>query len=288
MFSRFALWLGFVMALSGLAIVNRGGPGPASPVEGAEPSSDTPAEDASYERGGTAYYQLCHVCHGEDGTGAPIIDDPDNRKMAPPLSRSRRVLGRPEYVITALLTGVTGPIDEENYQSLMVSMASYNDEWIADVASYIRNSFENEASMITSNQVARIRKRLVGRTDPLTVEEIISTMPVPLTNQASWKVTASLNSTAAINAIRRWSTNAWTSGSPKPLECGFKSNCPNPFRSGISISPPRLGPAWPPPAFRAGTKSRYPWMGANGVTLSRQVKAEDFTLSSLSARFTPE
>ena len=124
-------------------------------------SGFTPEEDASFERGSTAYFQLCHVCHGPDGAGATILDDPLGRRMAPSLSKSPRVVGRPEYVITALLAGVTGPVDDENYQGQMVSMASYGDAWIADVASFIRGSFDNDASMITSNQVARIRKKLV-------------------------------------------------------------------------------------------------------------------------------
>jgi mono/diheme cytochrome c family protein len=183
-------------------------------------------EEASYARGGETYFQLCHVCHGQDGRGAPIVDDPEDRLMAPPLSGSRRVLGRPEYVITALLTGVTGPVDGENYQGLMVSMASYGDAWIADVATYVRNSFDNEASVITSNQVARVRQRLGGRTDPYTVEEILSLMPVPLTNQAKWKLTASHNSTKASYAITGGATNAWSSGAPQTAGMWFQIELP--------------------------------------------------------------
>jgi mono/diheme cytochrome c family protein len=199
-----------------------------TPNEGDAPSQYSPAEDASYERGGTTYFQLCHVCHGEDGRGAPIIDDPDDRKMAPSLSGSRRVLGRPEYVITALLTGVTGPMDGENYQGLMVSMSSYPDTWVADVASYIRNSFENAAPMITPKQVTRVRKRLGGRSDPLTVDEILSTLPMPLTNQADWKVSASHNSQAAVNAVLRQATEPWNSGCPQRAGIWFQIELPEP------------------------------------------------------------
>lgn len=189
-------------------------------------SAYTPEEDASFERGANAYAQLCHVCHGEDGRGTPIPDDPDERRLAPSLSGSRRVIGRPEYVITALLAGVTGLVDGENYQGQMVSMASYGDEWIADVASYIRNSFDNEATMITSNQVARIRKRLGRRTDPFTVEEILAMMPAALTNQASWKVTASHHSSDAQNALRGGATNAWTSRQPQAAGMWFQVELP--------------------------------------------------------------
>lgn len=188
----------------------------------------TPEEDASYERGAAAYSQLCHVCHGEDGAGTLIPDDPDERRLAPSLNGSRRVLGRPEYVITALLAGVAGPVDGENYQGQMVSMASYGDAWIADVASYIRTSFDNDASMITSNQVARMRKRLAGRTDSFTVEEILSMMPVALTNHSLWKASASHNSSAAANAIDGIAATAWNSEIPQKPGTWFQIELPEP------------------------------------------------------------
>ena len=40
----------------------------------------------------------------------------------------------------------------------MVPMGANPDEWIADVASYIRNSFGNTGAMVTPEQVAAVRK----------------------------------------------------------------------------------------------------------------------------------
>ena len=201
-------------------------------ADAANQASDyTPEEDASYERGGVAYFQLCHACHGPDGTGAPILDDPDERRLAPSLSRSWRVTGRPEYTITALLYGVTGPVDGADYTGQMVSMSSYGDAWIADVASYIRNSFDNAAPMVTSNQVARIRKRIGDRAEPFTVAEILSTLPVALTNHAAWKATASHNSAAAAQAIHGASQSkaaAWTAGIPQDAGTWFQIELPEP------------------------------------------------------------
>ena len=192
-------------------------------------SGFTPQEEASFERGSTAYFQLCHVCHGPDGVGAPILDDPMGRRMAPSLSKSPRVLGRSEYAITALLAGVTGPVDDENYQGQMVSMASYGDAWVADVASFIRGSFDNDASMVTSNQVARIRKKIGGRTDAFTVEEIQSMLPVALTNQARWKATASHNPATAANAIDDVATTVWNSGVAQKEGTWFQIELPEPI-----------------------------------------------------------
>ena len=59
--------------------------------------------------------------------------------------RSARVLGHRDYVIKVLLHGLSGPIDGKEYNggAVMVPMGANTDEWIADVANYVRNSFGN-------------------------------------------------------------------------------------------------------------------------------------------------
>ena len=200
---------------------------PAAPAEQA--SGFNAEEDASYERGGLTFKQLCFLCHGPDGKGAPILDDPDDRRMAPPLSGSKRVLGRPEYIITALLYGITGPVDEMNYEGLMIPMASYGDPWMADVASYVRNSFDNYGSMITTNDVARVRKRIGEREEPFTIPEILSMLPAALTNQSSWKVSASHQAEKAVDAINGASSQkSWDSGAPQSDGMWFQIELPEP------------------------------------------------------------
>ena len=190
----------------------------------------TPEENASYDRGARVFSELCYVCHGRDGKGAPILDDPDDRRMAPPLSGSSRILGRPEYVILALLCGITGPVDDETYEGLMVPMASYDDGWIADVASYVRNDFDNSGSMITSNQVARIRARIGNRTEPFTIPELLALLPVAVTNQSTWKVTASHNSEMAQNATAGASRQtAWVVGASQASGMWFQIELPEPI-----------------------------------------------------------
>ena len=202
----------------------------AAPFANAQPAEYTPEENASFERGAMAFNQLCHVCHGQDGKGAPILDDPDGRLMAPPLSGSLRVVGRPEFVITALLCGIAGPIDGQTYQGLMVSMASYDDGWIADVASYVRNDFDNSGSMITSNQVARIRARIGNRTEPFTIPELLALLPVALTNQSTWKVTASHNPEMAQHATAGASRQtAWVVGASQASGMWFQIELPEPI-----------------------------------------------------------
>ena len=62
-----------------------------------------------------------------------------------------------DYVIKSVMHGLSGPIDGMTYPQVMVPMGSNNDQWIADVASYVRNSFGNNGALATTADVARVR-----------------------------------------------------------------------------------------------------------------------------------
>ena len=83
----------------------------------------------------------------------------------------------------------------------MVSMAGNNDEWIANVASYVRNAFGNSGSIISRQRVAALRKATAGRTQPWTTETLAATQPRPLRDTKGWTVKASANAGAAGKAI---------------------------------------------------------------------------------------
>ena len=168
----------------------------------------TPDERTAIERGATVYAESCFACHGEDGRGAPM---PGGRGLrAPALAGSPRVLGHRDYVIKALLHGLSGPLDGRSYAEVMAPMGASSDRWIADVASFIRNGFGNASSVISEADVARARRETAGREKMWTAEEIERTLPVPLVPDATWRATASHNSAAAAGAFdyTRWSTDA--------------------------------------------------------------------------------
>ena len=113
--------------------------------------------------------------------------------MAPPLSGSPRVRGHRDYIVKALLKGMTGPVDGKTYTDVMVPMgAANNDEWIAASASYVRNSFGNNGDFITPADVARVRAATKDRGAPWTTAELTGALPVQLVTDG-WKVTASHN-----------------------------------------------------------------------------------------------
>jgi mono/diheme cytochrome c family protein/glucose/arabinose dehydrogenase len=193
-----------------------------------------PEEQAVMEKGKQIYTEVCFACHGDDGRGTPA---PGLGTLGPPLASSPRVLGHPEYVIKALLHGLTGPVNGATFPDVMVPLGQNNDEWVAAIASYVRNAFGNHASTIYASDVARVRADTAARKTPWAVPELESTLPRLIVRDPSWKATASHNSAVAPNGL---TIQPWTSGEPQKPGMWFQIELPQPteiaevqFESGI-------------------------------------------------------
>ncbi len=116
----------------------------------------SPADLKLVTAGATIFKQLCSNCHGTDGKGIVMAGKP---MPAPPLAGSPRVKGDKTALIQLVMYGLKGPVDGKTYPDMMPSMVSQNDEWIASVLSYIRNSGElgNKASVVTPEEVKQVR-----------------------------------------------------------------------------------------------------------------------------------
>lgn len=169
--------------------------------------SFTKDEKKQLERGQEIFRSLCFACHGFDGAGMPIAGRA-GATLAPPLAGSRTAV-QGDAIVRVMLNGLAGPIDGKTYEAAMVSMASNNDQWIADVASYIRKAFGNNGKLITNKEVAALRKELGKRTTPWTIEELHALYPQPLPNRAAWKLTANHNDKTLNHAIDGDITTRW-------------------------------------------------------------------------------
>lgn len=100
----------------------------------------------SIDRGATVYKQKCITCHQADGGGVPHLN--------PPLIRTDYVLGDKNRLISIVVNGLKQEIeiDDDLYSNPMPPVAA-TDQQIADVLTYIRNSFGNKASPITLAEV---------------------------------------------------------------------------------------------------------------------------------------
>jgi mono/diheme cytochrome c family protein len=121
------------------------------------------------QRGKTVYENVCALCHNTDGNGKP--------GQAPPFVGSEWVTGSPTRMIHIPLTGLSGPLSVagKEWNLAMPAMgAALSDEDLAATLTYIRATFGNKASAISSDQVKAVRAKLAGRTQPSTAAELNS------------------------------------------------------------------------------------------------------------------
>lgn len=111
-------------------------------------------DKAQLERGQKVYENNCLGCHQADGAGVPSLN--------PPLVKTKWVLGDKKQLVNVLLKGLEEEIqvNGESYSNPMPSQAHLTDQEIADVLTYVRNSFTNKASSVTPAEVAKVRKTL--------------------------------------------------------------------------------------------------------------------------------
>jgi glucose/arabinose dehydrogenase/mono/diheme cytochrome c family protein len=153
----------------------------------------------AFRSGRTLYQSLCFACHGTDGRGTPM-PAPESRTLAPSLVGSPRVVGDERATIAILLHGMLGKVDGVDYGAPMVPMNSYSDAELANVITYIRNSFGNRAPAVESDAVATQRAAESDRTAFWTIEELTSRIPalgVPrerFVRRAEWKLAANIES----------------------------------------------------------------------------------------------
>ena len=109
---------------------------------------------ASMDRGKVVYVATCQTCHQVDGGGVP--------RMNPPLIKTKYVLGDKKELITILLKGKNDPIeiDDDEFHNPMPPQPTLSDQQIADVLTYVRNSFGNKASAVTPTEVKNVRAKL--------------------------------------------------------------------------------------------------------------------------------
>lgn len=120
--------------------------------------AQTSSLPASVARGEAVYKKECLSCHQADGGGVP--------HMNPPLAQSTNVLKDKKKIISIVLKGMTDrvPLDDEYYSNVMASHSYLTDQQIADVLTYVRNSFGNKATAVTVAEVKGVRGGNTGTT----------------------------------------------------------------------------------------------------------------------------
>ncbi|MCC7374263.1 MAG: c-type cytochrome [Verrucomicrobiales bacterium] len=143
----------------------------------------TEAETKVYAAGKSIFNRdaFCITCHQPNGLGMPNIYPPLVAKDNPWLS------DHDERLIKVVLKGLWGPLplagqlfDPSKGVPPMTGFAGLlNDEEIAAVLSYVRQSFGNNLPFITAEQVKAVRAKTAGRQDFYLVEELMAEHPIP-------------------------------------------------------------------------------------------------------------
>lgn len=108
----------------------------------------------SIKRGKEVYELSCQNCHMEDGKGVTGNN--------PPLDKTDFLQKPAATLIGIVLNGQTGEVvvNAEKYDGTMPAMEYLDDEQIADVLNYVRNSWGNKIpKAITPAMVADARKK---------------------------------------------------------------------------------------------------------------------------------
>jgi mono/diheme cytochrome c family protein len=185
----------------------------------------SPEEEKLLESGSDVFSSVCSTCHAPDGAGKPLEGAAPGTMMAPPLAGSPRVQGHRDYVIKALLGGLTGPVNGRTYSEVMAPLGSaLSDEWVAGVASFVRSSFGNTGSLVTPADVARVRASMKARKTMWTVPELEASLP-RLIDPSTLTITASTGSDTAAGAA---SLRGWNSGAPQAAGMWLTVELPQP------------------------------------------------------------
>jgi mono/diheme cytochrome c family protein len=100
------------------------------------------------------YETRCLVCHQADGGGVP--------NMNAPLDGSSNVVGNDiARMVKIIRNGYNERValDGYYYSNAMTANPDLKDAAIADVLTYIRNSWSNKASVVTLAQVQKVKKK---------------------------------------------------------------------------------------------------------------------------------
>lgn len=122
------------------------------------PASGAPAKKAARgmsERmtaGNAVYAQNCAACHQPDGKGL--------KNAFPPLAGSDFLMADKKRAIRVVLEGLAGKIEVSGseYDGVMPAL-SLDDEDIANVLTYVRNSWGNKGDEVSASEVGGLRKK---------------------------------------------------------------------------------------------------------------------------------
>ncbi|AYB62217.1 copper-containing nitrite reductase [Ralstonia solanacearum] len=138
--------------LDSVYLGDRAGPNLAAVTKAAQASaSGTLTVQDQVQAGRALFTGTCSVCHQSGGAGLPGV--------FPPLAKSDYLAADPKRAIGVLLHGLNGKIkvNGQEYDSVMPPMTQLNDDEIANILTYVLNSWDNPGGRISADEVKQVR-----------------------------------------------------------------------------------------------------------------------------------
>jgi len=131
--------------------------------------SKNPGHKALWKEGEKQYQMMCGACHQNNGEG--LVN------MAPTLKESDWVTGAEEKLIATVVHGVSGEIHingklVKDVPPIMPPHAHLNDQQIAQILTYIRNSWGNSGAVVDPESISKYREKYKNRKLPWTEKEM--------------------------------------------------------------------------------------------------------------------
>jgi nitrite reductase (NO-forming) len=115
-------------------------------------SKGTLTKAQQIDAGSALFKGTCSTCHQADGKGMTNV--------FPPLAGSDLLAKNPpERAIEIALNGLSGPVTVNGvtYNSVMPPMSQLNDDEVANILTYVFNSWGNHGPTVSADQVAKVR-----------------------------------------------------------------------------------------------------------------------------------
>ena len=145
------------------------GPPPKKTAAAGPGGGEQAAELSPRERGKKVFSANCQTCHQANGQGMP--------GQYPPLAGSEFTIGGSRRPAMIVLKGLQGPVKVKGQQygsAVMQPWESLGDQKVADVLTYERSEWGNNASPVTKEQIAALRKELASHPASFTEHDIMA------------------------------------------------------------------------------------------------------------------
>lgn len=110
------------------------------------------SKEIQVEKGKRVYMQHCSMCHQADGKGLPTI--------FPPLAQADYLMADKIRSVGVVLRGLSGSVavNGQAYNGVMPPQLVLSNDQIADVLTFVRNTWGNAGEAVTADEVRSVRE----------------------------------------------------------------------------------------------------------------------------------